>query len=79
MVIDTSAFRKTYRVDAKGKYAHYKSGKCSVCGKETSQCDASLLWDGLVTYICSDGCNREYWKMLFPHEANGLVDQTEED
>ena len=71
MKIDTSSFRKIYHVDAEGKYAYYKLGKCSVCGKETSQCDASLLWDGIVDYICSDECDSKYW--------SSLVDQTEEE
>ena len=60
MVIDTSSFRSKFHVDEEGKFAHYKEGKCEVCGKVTSQCDASLLWDGLVTYLCSEECASKY-------------------
>lgn len=59
--IDTSTFRIKYRIDAEGKYGHYKEGKCSMCEKYTSQCDASLLWTGVVAYLCSDQCYKEYW------------------
>lgn len=61
MKIDTSPFRLKYRVDEKGKFARYEQGTCVVCGKATTQVDASLLWYGLVTYICSDECHRFYW------------------
>lgn len=69
--IDTSAFRKEYSIDENGKFGQYKSGKCRICGKETTQVDASLLWDGLVTHLCSDICYGEYW--------GSLVNQTKED
>lgn len=64
MTIDTTYFRATYKVDEEGKYAHYKKGKCEVCGNTTTQCDASLIYDGLVTYLCSDKCHDEYWISL---------------
>lgn len=70
-VIDTTPFRKKYSIDENGKFGHYKSGKCEICGKETTQVDADLLWCGLPTYLCSDKCHSEYW--------SGLVDQTKED
>ena len=64
MKIDTSEFRKRYRVDDNGRYAHYKIGECEICGKETTQVDAALLYDGLPTYLCSEKCYAEFWRVL---------------
>lgn len=62
MEINTTAFRKKYQIDDNGKYDHYNPGKCVVCSEDTTQVDAALLWDGIVTYLCSDSCHDDYWK-----------------
>lgn len=62
MEINTMAFCKKYQIDNNGKYGHCNSGKCMVCGKDTTQVDAALLWDGIATYLCSDNCYAIYWK-----------------
>lgn len=60
--IDTTEFRKIYRIDDNGKFGHYKEGKCIVCEKSTTQCDADMLFCGIPTYLCSDECHFEFWK-----------------
>lgn len=61
MKIDTSSFCAKYKIDDNGKYGHYKTGVCEVCGKETTQVDATMLWDGIPVYLCSDECHDKYW------------------
>lgn len=69
--IDIAPFRKKYRIDENCKFGHYKSGKCEICGEETTQVDADLLWCGLPTYLCSDKCYSKYW--------SSMIDKTKED
>ena len=54
-------FREAYSIDENGRFGHYKSGNCKVCGKSTTQVDATMLWDGIVTHLCSDECHDAYW------------------
>lgn len=63
-VINTEHFRKKFKVDDDGVWAIYKEAPCEVCGKLTSKCDATMLWDGLHTPLCSDECMCKYWSKI---------------
>lgn len=60
----SESFRRRYNVDAANKFAQYKIGECEVCGKETTQVDAALLYVDLPTYLCSEECYAKYWRVL---------------
>lgn len=64
MVINTSAFRERFSIDEEGKFGHYKSGLCETCRCLTSQVDATMLWDGIPTYLCSNECYDAYWTKI---------------
>lgn len=73
MDIDVKPFREKYNIKEDSDFAYYKHGKCVVCGKDTTQCDAAMLWYGIVTYLCSDECYKQHWQII------SLTGQTKEE
>lgn len=61
---DVEYFHKQFHVDEDGVWAVYKEAPCKICGKHTTRCDATTLWVGVHTPLCSDKCMNKFWALL---------------